>query len=179
MERTLRQISTVEDQHKLLMGRPLLLLLLLASGVGTAPTAALNTTSEALPPPPPPPAAPSFFESVVAVISDRFKAVTAAFSGADSSGTDSRVRREYPTYLENQFATKSITDGDGVPLASLSHFGTPPFTHPKLVVVLHCGAKGRDLLILEAHYGWLKHSLHVLASDVTNLTLGTIGFPGD
>ena len=43
---------------------------------------------------------------MVAVISERFKSVAAAFS----SGSDTRMtRHQYPSYLENAFATKSIT----------------------------------------------------------------------
>ena len=59
---------------------------------------------------------------------------------------------------------RRFPDGGGVPLPrTTSFFGEPPFTHDGLVVVLHCGAKGRDPWVREAHVGWLRGVRHVLA----------------
>ena len=48
---------------------------------------------------------------------------------------------------------------------------------PRVAVVLHCGAAGRDHLVREHHERGLLHVKHVLASDRTVAKLGTVAFP--
>ena len=80
----------------------------------------------------------------------------------------------YPSYLTDN---GDIIDGWGKPLPSLSLLGQPPFRFPNMVMILHCGASGRETMIKHAHSTWLLNDLHVLASDHTNEGLGTVGFP--
>ena len=92
--------------------------------------------------------------------------------------------------------TKGPKDVMGNPLPP-GIFGQQPFKH-KFAVVIHCGASGREKLLLAAHRGWLRHvryvyvlplglheercltnrlPRHVLASTKTNSAIGSIGFP--
>ena len=60
----------------------------------------------------------------------------------------------------------TVRDGANAPIPrDANYFGQPPWSHPNLAIVLHCGAGGRDNLVRNAHTGWLRHVRHVLAAD--------------
>ena len=52
-------------------------------------------------------------------------------------------------------------------------------SHSPVVVILHCGNKKREYRISHWRTTYLAEVRHLFASDTTNITLGTIGFPDD